>query len=181
LNAEVAAGAVPSSLQWKQQLHDWGAGAWVRIKLANGKKLHGQVDAIEEGGFLFNPKGKNSLQRLGYDQLAEMRLARSIYKAPGLTDSAEVRRVAMALGAGRHVATRLAEGRTLRGHIQAIEQGHFALLLDEGGGLVQVPYSQVRYLEQNLSRGAKFAIIFGAIGGTILLVLIQVWTLEDRR
>ena len=50
-------------------------------------------------------------------------------------NTAEARRVATDLGVGRHVAVKLTSGKTVQGHLQAINDDHFVLLLDREGGL----------------------------------------------
>jgi len=153
-------------------------GASVKVSLVDGKTLEGLVEAADENGFLLASKGAHSSTRIEYHQVAKVRLPRPVYRS-SVADPGAVRRVALTLGIGHHVLARVAAGPTYRGHIQAIEADHLALLLDHDHGVMQVPFSEIRHLEQNLSRGAKLAIILGAVGGTILIIVLYAWALSD--
>ncbi|MBK5292718.1 MAG: hypothetical protein JJE04_13690 [Acidobacteriia bacterium] len=76
------------------------------------------------------------------------------------------RRVALALGPGHHVLTRVRTGRTYRGHIEMIEEQNFTLRLDRSRQSIAIPYAEIDHLEQNLSLRAKIGIA-AAIAGTV--------------
>jgi hypothetical protein len=76
----------------------------------------------------------------------------------------------MALGIDKHVMVKVAGGKKLRGHIQAIESDHFILRLDGRSIPTQIEYSEVWQVGQNLSRGQKIAIIAGVVAGVVALI-----------
>ncbi len=90
----VRAATLPNPTLTKQQVELFGVGADVKVKLTSGKKLRGTVGALEEYGFdLISDRG-GSLRRLSYDQVTELKLAKSTYKTKGAPNPEEVRRVA---------------------------------------------------------------------------------------
>ena len=95
------------------------------------------------------------------------------YKASGPPNVTEVRRVAAGLGAGRHVAVKVTSGETFRGHIQAVHEGHLALLRDRATIPIEIAYDEVQALGPNLSTGAKTAIWVG-VGVAALMVILAV-------
>jgi ribosome maturation factor RimP len=149
----------PSSV--KERVDGFGVGAKVGLKLAGGEKLRGSIAAIDDQGFLVSERDQTA-RRIGYDQVARIQLAERAYRAKGETDPIDARRVVMNLGVGRHAVVKFA-GQELHGHIQAIDADHFTLLPDREVTPVRIPYSEVRYVEKNLT-----------LGGTIVLVVLIV-------
>ena len=74
-------------------------------------------------------------------------------------NAAEARRVATDLGVGRHVAVKLTSGKTIRGHLQAINDDHFVLLLDREAGPLEIAYGDVQQLGPNPSTAVQITII----------------------
>jgi hypothetical protein len=62
--------ALPNPTSVKQQVDQFGLGAKVKIRLANGKKLNGTIQAIEEDAFLVVSK-EPSPTSVAYDQVAQ--------------------------------------------------------------------------------------------------------------
>lgn len=79
------------------------------------------------------------------------------------SNAEDVRRIAQALGTGRHVAVKLTSGTTLRGHLQSIDEDYFVLLPDRNRVPMTIAYADVQKLGPNLSRLAKIAIYGGII------------------
>jgi ribosome maturation factor RimP len=161
----------PSSM--KEKVGDFGVGARVRLELAGGEKLQGSITAIDEQGFLVSERD-NAPRRVAYDQVAQLGLADRAYRTKGEIDPVAARRVVLNLGVGRHAVVKFA-GREVHGHIQAVGQDEFTLLPDHETGPVQIQYSQVRYVEKNLSFGATIVLVvlivaavavIGAVAGT---------------
>jgi hypothetical protein len=100
--------------------------------------------------------------------------ATRVYRAGKNPDPAMAREVAMALGTGRHVVTRLHTGKTYRGHIEAIDERQFSIRLDHNKGALTIPYADVVYLEQNLTKAAKILIGIGVGVGVVLAALV-IW------
>jgi len=159
----------PDSAFAKQQIDQFGVGAKVKIQLADGKKLKGTISAIEDGGFLLASKADGAPQRVAYDQVAQLKLAKLTYKAAGQPDPAEARRVVLGLGVGKHIMVKTAAGKEYHGLIVAIEDGGFAVMPDKQATAVQIAYNDVLQLGPNLSTGAKIAIAAVVVG--VLLVL----------
>jgi small nuclear ribonucleoprotein (snRNP)-like protein len=147
----------PSSV--KQQVDQFGVGAYVKLKLARGERLRGSIQAIEDGSFLLNTGGASAPQRIAFDQLAQVKLAKNTYKASGQPDFLEVRRVVTALGAGKHIMVRTTRGNEYHGNIQAIDQDRFTMLPDLQSAPVQIGYGEVSAMGPNLSKVAKIVIV----------------------
>lgn len=158
----------------KHRAREFGLGADVKLNLADGNKLRGRVEALRDESFVLLPKPEGPSRELRYGDVTEIRLARVVFRADGSPDPLEVRRVALALDVGKHVMTKVAGGKTLRGHIESIQADHFVLRLDHDAGSVQIPYQEVLHLEQNLSMGAKIAIIV-AIAASVALIIFVEW------
>jgi len=141
----------------RQQVSEFGVGARVGLKLAGGEKLRGSISAIDDQGLVLS-EHKRAVRRIAYDEVAQLRLAERAYRAKGETDPAAARRIVVSLGMGRHAVVKFA-GRELHGHIQAIEADHFTLLPDRATAPVRIAYSEVRYVEKNLSLGATIVLI----------------------
>jgi len=156
--------ATPSSLSSiKQQVQQIGVGAEVKLKLAGGAKLRGNLQAIDDQGFVLGSGQQASHRRINYDQVARVALANLVYRATGVPDPIAASRVVMGLGAGRHIVVKTSEGKEYHGNIQVIDEDHFVLVPDHQIVSVQIAYTQVRYVEQNLSKGAKIVIVVAVV------------------
>ncbi len=168
----VQAAPLPNPALERQRLERFGAGAPVKLKLVeSGEKVRGSVGAIEESGFDLIPDRGSSPRRIRYDQLAELRLAKSTYRAAGAPNPEEARRIAAGLGVGRHVVVKVAPGRTFRGNLQAIGDDRFVLLPDRKAQTVEIAYGDVQALGPNLSKGMKIAIVVGVIGAVTVAIV----------
>ena len=67
---------------------------------------------------------------------------------------------------------KLTSGKTVRGHLQAINDDHFVLLLDQVARPMEIAYGEVEELEPNRNTGAKVAIWVDA--GVAVLTIIAV-------
>jgi len=173
--ASLNAATPPNPAVAKQQVDQFGLGAKVKIQLADGKKLKGSISAIEDGGFLLASKADGSPQRVAYDQVAQLKLAKLTYKATGQPNLAEARRVVLGLGVGKHIQVKTAAGKEYHGLIVAIEEGGFAVMPDKQSAPVQIAYSDVVQLGPNLSTGAKIAIAVVVAAGVALTIVWIVW------
>lgn len=157
--AWLEAATPPNPALAKRQVDQFGVGAKVKIQLADGKKLKGSISAIEDEAFLLASKADGSPQRVAYDQVARLKLAKLTYKAVGQPDPAEARRVVLGLGVGKHIMVKTAAGKEYHGNIQAVDADFFTILPDQQMAPVQLAYADVLQLGPNLSRGAKIAIL----------------------
>jgi small nuclear ribonucleoprotein (snRNP)-like protein len=164
LNA--ANSSTPASI--RQQMDQYGVGAKIRLKLGSGEKLQGAIGAIEDHGFLISSKPEKLSRRVDYDQVAQLQLANRRYHASGQPDPIEARRVALALGVGKHVVVKTSTGAEYHGHLQAIEEDHLMVLPDHQPVPVQVAYGDVRHLEKNLSLGATIVLVV-LIGAALIV------------
>jgi ribosome maturation factor RimP len=145
-----------------------GVGANVKPKLTAGEKLQGFIEQIDEEAFLFfASEQESSPRRVAYDQVAELRLANLTYKASTQPNPVEARRVATALGTGKHVVVKISGEKKLHGHIRAIETEHFTLLPDNQSEPIQIVYAEVWQVGKNLGTGATLAIIGGAVAAAV--------------
>jgi len=171
--ASLNAATPPNPAVAKQQVDQFGVGAKVKIQLADGKKLKGSISAIEDEAFLLTSKQQGSPQRVAYDQVAQLKLAKLTYKAGGQPDPAEARRVVLGLGVGKHIMVKTAAGKEYHGLIVAIEEGGFAVMPDKQATPVQIAYNDVLQLGPNLSKGAVIAIVVAAAATVIILALLE--------
>ena len=172
LAVSAEAGTPPNPALVKQQVDRWGVGAEVKAKLAGGKNLRGSIGDIEKEGFLLNTGRQASRQRVGYTEVAELKLAKNLYRAAGPPDALAVMRVVEALGVGRHAVAKTTAAQEYHGNIQAIEQDSFTLLPDHQTTAVQIQFNEVREVGPNLSKGAKIAIAVGVLVTVVVVVLV---------
>jgi len=168
--ASLNAATPPNPALAKQQVDQFGVGAKVKIQLADGKKLKGSISAIEDESFLLASKADGSPQRVAYDQVAQLKLAKLTYKAAGQPDPAEARRVVLGLGVGKHIMVKTAAGKEHHGLIVAIEDGGFAVMPDKQTTPVQIAYNDMLQVGPNLSKGSKIAIIVVAAVAIFIFV-----------
>jgi len=157
----------PSSSAVKQKLELFGVGAEVRVKLGSGEELKGFIGAIDANSFDLIARRGDTPQPITYDGVTELKLAQSTYRASGPPDATEVKRVVAGLGVERHVAVKVTSGKTFRGHLHAINEDDFVLLLDKEARPMKITYSDVQQLGPNLSKGAKIGIGIAAVAAAI--------------
>ena len=156
----------------KQQVEQIGVGAEVKLKLAGGEKLRGEIQAIDDQGFVLDSGQQASHRRLTYDQVARVMLASLVYRASGVPDPIAAGRVVAGLGVGHHIVVKTTEGREYHGNIQMIGEDHFAMVPDHQTASVQIAYTQVHYVEQNLSKGAKIAIVVAVVLAVVVIAFV---------
>jgi len=174
------AAAPPNPTLTKQQVDRWGVGAEVKVKLAGGKNLRGAISGIEDESFLLVKGQKASPKRVGYAEVAELKLAKNLYRAAGKPDPLAALRVVEALGVGRHAVVKTIGLKEYHGNIQAIDRDQFTLLPDHQSQPVQIAYSNVQEVGPNLSKGAKIAIIVGAAAAAVVIGLLLMEAAQTR-
>ena len=160
----------------KQQVNQFGAGANLKVQLADGKKLKGSVVSFGDDGFELRAKAGDSPRHIAYNNVNEVKLAKLKYRAKGTPDAVEARRVVLGLGVGHHIQVKTSAGKEHHGNIQAIESDLFTLLPDHQTAPVQIAFADVQYVEQNLSRGAKIAIIVLVVLAVTVTILGETLT-----
>ena len=168
--AALAADTPPGPDEVKQQIDQFGVGANLKVQLANGKKVKGSVVALGEDGFELSAKSGDSPRHIAYNNVNEVKLAKLKYRAKGTPDVVEARRVVLGLGVGHHIQVKTTAGKEYHGNIQVIDSDSFSMLPDRETAPVQIAFADVQYVEQNLSRGAKIAII--VVAGLAVTALI---------
>jgi ribosome maturation factor RimP len=175
-SAEATSAATPALV--KRTLDQLGAGAKVKITLTSGKKLKGTVQAVDEEAFLLTSGRQGSSQRIAYDQVAELRLAKLTYKAAGQTDPIEVKRLAVGLGVGKHIMVKTAAKQEFHGNIQSLGEDYLTVLPDHEPAPVQIAYADVRQMGPNLSTGEKILIGVG-VGAAVIIAVILIWAVSS--
>ena len=158
----------------KQQVEQIGVGAEVKLKLAGGEKVRGNIQAIDDQGFVLDSGQQASHRRINYGQVARVTLASLVYRASGVPDPIAASRVVAGLGAGHHIVVKTTEGKEYHGNIQVIDEDHFVIVPDHQTASVQIAYTQVHYVEQNLSKGAKIAIVVAIVVVVAVVVTVVV-------
>ncbi|MBZ5542660.1 MAG: hypothetical protein LAO07_03150 [Acidobacteriia bacterium] len=153
----------------KQQLDQLGVGANLKVQLADGKKLKGSVVSLGEEGFELKGKSADAPRHIAYNNVNEVKLAKLKYRTKGTPDAVEARRVVLGLGVGHHIQVKTTAGMMYHGNIQLIDSDSFTMLPDHETTPVQIAFAEVQYVEQNLSTGAKVAIIVGAAAAAVVI------------
>jgi small nuclear ribonucleoprotein (snRNP)-like protein len=164
------------STEVQNLLSELGRGAQIKLKLVDGSKLRGQVESIGSEGFVFKAASGSSGHSIDYENIVDLDPAKRVYRSRSERDPVEARRVAVALGLGHHVLTRVQNGTTYRGHIEGIDLQHLSLRLDRSGQSIAIPYSEIDHLEQNLSALAKVGIVAGIGAGICFLIWWRIVT-----
>ena len=165
----------PTGGQTAQQVQLLGVGAEVKVKLAAGDTLDGVIASIGATTFELTLARDRASRAVAYADVAEVRFARTKYRAEGRPDAAEAARVAAGL-VGHHVAVKVADRSTYRGHVQQAAADHLVLQLDQAGTPHPIPYADIEAMETNLSRTAKAGLWTTAVvlGLTIILTIMEV-------
>ncbi|MBZ5544488.1 MAG: DUF971 domain-containing protein [Acidobacteriia bacterium] len=111
----------------------------------------------------------------GQIQVTEVKPAKLFYRAQGQPDAVEARRTVLGLGVGRHIQVKTTTGKEYHGNIQTIDTDTFTMLPDRQTSSVEIPFLQVQYVEQNLSKFAKIAIAVFVAGTIAIVVLVVVY------
>lgn len=162
--------ASQDALAMKRRLEEFGPGADVKLRLADGSKRRGLIGQTRVDGFELRLAQTAAVQDFEYAQVASIELTSRVYRSNAGRDPVAAHRVALALGPGHHVLTRVRVGKTYRGHIDSVDPEGFTVLLDHTKKSITIPYAEIDHLEQNLSRAAKIGIVAAIAGGVALLV-----------
>ena len=135
----------------KQQVDEAGVGSYVALKLTDGKKLKGRLEAIDKDGLTVNLlNGQDRQAQVSYERLAKLKVVkRRSYRARGQPKPALARQAVEGLGVGTHVMVKILGRMLFRGNIQAVEEKSFTLQLDISGQLIPISYDQVVQVREN--------------------------------
>ena len=162
--------SLPDPTLIQRQITGLGVGADVKVKLADGKKLRGNIEAIADQSFELALKRDGTSEAIAYDQIAELRLADLYYKAKGGPDPTQARRTVVGLGIGKHVLVKYGNGKKVRGTVEMIDAGHFTVLTDHQSSSLQVSYDDTWQAQPNLSRTTKMLIGVAVFLGFIVVL-----------
>ena len=154
-------------------------GANLKVQLADGKKLKGSVVALGEDGFELKAKSGDAPRHIAYNNVNEVKLAKLKYRAKGVPDAVEARRVVLGLGVGHHIQAKITAGKEYHGNIQIIGTDSFTMLPDREAAPVQIAFAEVQYVEQNLSKGAQIGIAVAVVGVLVLALTLGHLGRED--
>ena len=159
----------------RQEIIQYGVGANLKLRLADGKKLKGSLVLLAEDGFELRVKPKEPPRHIAYSQVTEVKATRLIYRAKGQPDAVEARRTVLGLGVGHHIQVKTTTGKEYHGNIQTIDTDTFTMLPDRQTVSVEIPFSQVQRVEQNLPMVAKIAIAVVVVATVVIVVLLVVY------
>ncbi len=126
-----------------------GVGAYLEIKLKDGSKLEGRIEAVEPTQITLTVHN-NSTRQIRYDQMAEIKsLHRKLYRAKGQPDAYLARQAVETLGVGEHVMVRTAGDVIRRGNIKAIDAERFTIRLDTNGEPATIQFREVYEIHEN--------------------------------
>ena len=159
----------------KQEIIQYGVGANLKLRLADGKKLKGSLVFLGEDGFELRGKPEETPRHIAYSQVTEVKPVRLSYRAKGQPDAVEARRTVLGLGVGHHIQVKITTGKEYHGKIQTIDTDAFTMLPDRQTSAVQISFSEVQSVEQNLSKGAKIVIAVAVVATIAVVVLVAVY------
>jgi len=159
----------------KEEIIQYGLGANLRLRLADGKRLKGSLVFLGEDGFELRATPKEAPRHFAYSQVAEVKPAMLSYRAKGQPDAVEARRTVLGLGVGRHIQVKTTSGKEYHGNIQTISTDTFTMLPDRQTSAVEIPFSQVQSVEPNLNKFVKIAIAVFVAGMIAIVVLVVVY------
>ena len=159
----------------RQEMIQYGVGANLKLRLADGKTLKGSLVFLGEDGFELRGKPKEAPRRIAYSQVTGVKPARLSYRAKGQPDAVEARRTVLGLGVGHHIQVRTTRGAEYHGNIQTIDADTFTMLPDRQTSAVQISFSEVQVVGQNLSTGAKIVIAVVVVATIAVTVLVVVY------
>ena len=81
----------------------------------------------------------------------------------------------LGLGVGHYIQVKTSAGKEYHGNVQLIDSDSFTMLPDHQTTAVQIAFSDVQYVEQNMSTGTKVLIIVGvAVAAVVITIAIVV-------
>ena len=156
----------------RQEMIQYGVGANLKLRLADGKKLKGSLVFLGEDGFELRASPKEPPRHIAYSQGTAVKPARLVYRAKGQPDAVEAHRTVLGLGVGHHIQVKTTTGKEYHGNIQTIDTDTFTMLPDRQTSAVQISFSEVQYVEQNLSKVAKIAIAVVVVATIVAAVVL---------
>lgn len=176
VSTALMAKSLPGPEAIQQKVEGAGVGSYIALKLRDGKKLKGRLEAIEEKRFTVGLlQGEGAQLQVSYEEVAKIkRIKKTAYRAAGQPNPALAKQAIEGLGVGTHVMVKVLAGTVLRGHIQATHERTFSLRLDASSQPTPISYDQVLQVRKN-PHVLILTTLFVAIGAIIgLLVYLAV-------
>ncbi len=134
----------------QQQAQNAGVGAYLEIRLKDGSRLEGRIEAMEPTQVTLTVPNSPTQRQIRYDQMASLKsIHRTLYKAKGQPDFFLARQAVEGLGVGEHVMVRTAGDLIRRGNIKAIDAQTFTVRLDSSGEPATIHYSEIFEIHEN--------------------------------
>jgi hypothetical protein len=160
----------------RQRVDQFGVGANLKVQLVDGKIVKGSVVSVGDNGFDLRAKSGDAPRHIAYNNVNEVKLAKLVYRAKGTPDPAEARRVVLGLGVGHHIQVKTSAGMEYHGNIQLIDSDSFTMLPDHQSTSVQITFSDVHYVEQNMGGTTKALIVVGVVVAAVVIALAIVFS-----
>ena len=124
--------SMPDAAVVRAQVERSEVGSYLALKLTDGRRLTGRLEAVAEKGFTVKPLQAEAQQaHVAYEQVAKLKvLKKRSYRAAGQPNPAFAKQAVEGLGVGTHVMVKIIGRMLFRGDIQAIEEKSFTLQLD---------------------------------------------------
>lgn len=169
--AKLRAASSPAAL--KQRVEQFGVGTELKVKLAGGDNLRGQVESIGEDSFLLAAKDGGAPREIAYSELKDLNYPKRGYKTDSAPDPAAAKRMVVQLGVGEHIMVKVSPTEKVRGHIREIHDSHFVIQPDGEAQTREVPYSSIWKVNKNMSFGATMAIVVGIAAAVVLILVLS--------
>ena len=92
----------------RQRIEQFGVGTELKVKLADGTKLRGLVERIDQESFLLAAKDNGASREIAYNQLDRLSYPKRGYNAEGSTpDASAAKRMVVQLGVGEHIMVKV--------------------------------------------------------------------------
>jgi hypothetical protein len=150
----------------KAKVNALGIGAEIKA-LLDGKSRQGRIVEIQDQAFVLDEKVLTSILR--YDEVQQVVLAESKYKAQGQVDPDRVRQVVVDIGVGKQAVVMLVSKMRVQGKIEAIENTSFTIVDSKAGVSTPVTYSEVLQIKRKGFPGWAIAAILACIAGAVIV------------
>lgn len=156
----------------QQKARNAGVGAYLEVKLKDGRKFEARVEALEAGQIALTVQDGSGQRQVRYDQMAALKaVKRTLYRAQGKPDAFFARQAVEGLGVGEHIMVRTAGEVIRRGNIKAIDAQHFTIRLDSNGEPATINYSEIFEIHENPHLQIITALVIAIGVGVAALVI----------
>ena len=169
--------SMPDAAVVRAQVERSEVGSYLALKLTDGRRLTGRLEAVAEKGFTVKPLQAEAQQaHVAYEQVAKLKvLKKRSYRAAGQPNPAFAKQAVEGLGVGTHVMVKILGRMLFRGDIQAIEEKSFTLQLDISGQRIPIGYDQVVQVRENSHSPFEptIAILISAVIALLVYIAVR--------